>query len=128
MGLTKNMIAVLVAVLLICVGLYFLTTHYESKLGALQEENHKLSVTYAEAIGKSKAHEQAAAEEKIKNQALESAIDKGNQKVKDLGGEYERIVKSYEIKKSTLDDCANNDCTRQLCEDLRRAGFNVKCE
>lgn len=128
MNLSRNTIIALVSVCAVCVGLYLFATHYEGKIDALRQENQKLSASYSETIGKSKAHEAAAAEEKLKNQALESAIEKGNQKVKDLGADYERIVKSYEAKKSTLNDCIDNDCTRQLCEDLRRAGFAVKCE
>jgi hypothetical protein len=116
------------ALLVVLALLYFAVSSrgYKKGMEAEKENTRRLEADYNALLGESRAWETEAKANKMRADALKSAIEAGNAKVKALDDEYDKAVERYEAKKNNPDECPNNDCLAQLELELTRAGYKTQ--
>jgi len=103
--------------------------YHAAKLTSLKADNARIVDQYQQQLGVAHANELAAREEAMKAQALVAAVEQGNRNVAALGAKIEQAGTNYQTAKSEMGDCVDtDDCVRKLCEELKLAGFKVKCD
>jgi biopolymer transport protein ExbB/TolQ len=95
----------------------------------LKQKEMQIVDSYNQELGKAKANELAAREDKMKSDALIGEYEKRIGNVKALDQKLEAVEAKHEQAKQQLGDCPNQEeCLRLLCLELAAAGFKVNCK